>query len=158
MIAVVNIDGRQLKVEKNQEFYIDRISGKKGDKLVLDAVSLLQNGDKITIGAPIIDGANVTVSILEHIKDKKIIVFKKKRRKGYKIKNGHRQMLTKIKIDDISLSKKKKSAKKEEVDTKKTTAKKTTAKKTTAKKTTTKKTTTKKTTAKKTTAKKTTKK
>jgi len=153
MIAVVNIDGRQLKVEKNQEFYIDRISGKKGDKLVLDAVSLLQNGDKITIGSPIIDGANVTVSILEHIKDKKIIVFKKKRRKGYKIKNGHRQMLTKIKIDDISLSKKKKSAKKEEVDTKKTTAKKTTAKKTTAKKTTAKKTTAKKTTAKKTTKK-----
>ena len=158
MIAVVNIDGRQLKVEKNQEFYIDRISGKKGDKLVLDAVSLLQNGDKITIGAPIIDGANVTVSILEHIKDKKIIVFKKKRRKGYKVKNGHRQMLTKIKIDDISISKKKKSAKKEEVDTSTTTAKKAPAKKTTAKKTPVKKTTAKKTPAKKTPAKKTIKK
>jgi large subunit ribosomal protein L21 len=158
MIAVVNIDGRQLKVEKNQEFYIDRISGKKGDKLVLDAVSLLQNGDKITIGSPIIDGANVTVSILEHIKDKKIIVFKKKRRKGYKVKNGHRQMLTKIKIDEISVSKKKKSVKTEEVDTSTKTAKKTPAKKTTAKKTPAKKTTAKKTTAKKAPAKKTTKK
>jgi len=130
MIAVLNIDGRQLKVEEKQEIYINRIAGKKGDKFNIDTVSLLQNGDKTFVGSPLVEGANVTISILEHIKDQKVVVFKKKRRKGYKIKNGHRQMLTKIKIDSISTSKKK------VVDKKTTATKKTTAKKTTAKKTT----------------------
>jgi len=142
MIAVLNIDGRQLKVEEKQEIYINRIAGKKGDKLNINTVSLLQKGDKTSVGSPLVEGANVTISILEHIKDKKVVVFKKKRRKGYKIKNGHRQMLTKIKIDSISVSKKK------VVNNESTTAKKTTAKKTTAKKTTAKKTTAKKTTKK----------
>ena len=144
MIAVVNIDGRQLKIQENEEVYINRISGKEGDKLTLENVALIQNKDSISVGTPSIKGANVVVSIIEHIKDKKIVVFKKKRRKGYKVKNGHRQMLTKIKVDSISLSPKKKE---------KTTAEKTTAKKTTAKKTTAKKTTAKKTTAKKITKK-----
>ena len=129
MIAVVNIDGRQIKVVENQEFYVNKISGKKGDKVTLETVSMLQNEKQVLVGNPMIEGANVTISIVEQIKDKKILVFKKKRRKGYKVKNGHRQMLTKIKIDSISDSKKKTTAKK-------TTAKKTTAKKTTAKKTT----------------------
>tara|TARA_B100001029_G_C14966905_1_gene397854 strand:- start:146 stop:634 length:489 start_codon:yes stop_codon:yes gene_type:complete len=154
MIAVVNIDGRQLKVREDQEFYINKISGEKGDKLTLDEVTLLQNKDIVTVGKPTISGVSVNISIVEQGKDKKIIVFKKKRRKGYKVKNGHRQSVTKIKIDSITISKKKKV--KEEVETKAVTPKKTTAKKTTAKKTTAKKTTTKKTTAKKTTAKKTT--
>ena len=155
MIAVLNIDGRQLTVEKGQELYINRISAKEGDKITLNTVSLLKKDSDIMIGTPLVDGANVTISIIEHIKDEKVIVFKKKRRKGYKVKNGHRQMLTKIKIDNIADSKetsKKTTTKK--TTTKKTTAKKTTAKKTTAKKTTAKKTTAKKTTAKKTTAKK----
>jgi large subunit ribosomal protein L21 len=155
MIAVVNIDGRQLKVEKNQEFYINKISGKKGDKVTLDQVLMLKKDNTTTIGTPTINGANVTISIVDQIKDKKIIVFKKKRRKGYKVKNGHRQMLTKIKIDSISTDTKKVKTSSNS-EGKKTTAKKTTAKKTTAKKTTAKKTTAKKTTAKKTTAKKTT--
>ena len=150
MIAVVNIDGRQLKVEKNQEFYVNRLSGEKGDKITLNEVLIIEKDNKTTLGTPTINGANVTISILDHIKDKKIVVFKKKRRKGYKVKNGHRQMLTKIKIESISTnSKNQKSNTK--ADEKKTTAKKTTAKKTTAKKTTAKKTTAKKTTAKKTT-------
>ncbi|RPG59364.1 MAG: 50S ribosomal protein L21, partial [Flavobacteriales bacterium TMED191] len=149
MIAVVNIDGRQLKVEKNQEFYVNRLSGEKGDKITLNEVLIIEKDNKTTLGTPTINGANVTISILDHIKDKKIVVFKKKRRKGYKVKNGHRQMLTKIKIESISTnSKNQKSNTK--ADEKKTTAKKTTAKKTTAKKTTAKKTTAKKTTAKKT--------
>ena len=150
MIAVVNIDGRQLKVEKNQEFYVNRLSGEKGDKITLNEVLIIEKDNKTTLGNPTINGANVTISIVDHIKDKKIVVFKKKRRKGYKVKNGHRQMLTKIKIDSISTNSKnqKSNTKAEE---KKTTAKKTTAKKTTAKKTTAKKTTAKKTTAKKTT-------
>ncbi len=145
MIAVVNIDGRQLKVEKNQEFYVNRLSGEKGDKITLNEVLIIEKDNKTTLGTPTINGANVTISILDHIKDKKIVVFKKKRRKGYKVKNGHRQMLTKIKIESISTnSKNQKSNTK--ADEKKTTAKKTTAKKTTAKKTTAKKTTAKKTT------------
>ena len=139
MIAVLNIDGRQLKVEENQELYISRISGKKGDKLTFNTVSLIKNDKSVSIGNPLVDNAEIGVSIIEQTKDDKVIVFKKNRRKGYKVKNGHRQMLTKIKIDSISIG---------------GTAKKTTAKKTTAKKTTAKKTTAKKTTAKKTTAKK----
>ena len=134
MIAVLNIDGRQLKVEENQELYISRISGKKGDKLTFNTVSLIKNDKSVSIGNPLVDNAEIGVSIIEQTKDDKVIVFKKNRRKGYKVKNGHRQMLTKIKIDSISIG---------------GTAKKTTAKKTTAKKTTAKKTTAKKTTAKK---------
>ena len=135
MIAVLNIGGKQLKVEEKTEFYVDRILGKKGDKLTFDNITLIQDSKGTTIGNPNIVGAKVNASILEQKKDKKIIVFKKKRRKGYRVKNGHRQMITKIKIDSISVSKKTK----EETTTKKTTTKKTTAKKTTAKKTTTKK-------------------
>ena len=75
MIAVVNIDGRQLKVEKNQEIYINRISGKEGDKLTLETVSLIEDGDKITIGAPLINGVKVNISIVEHTKGEKIIVI-----------------------------------------------------------------------------------
>ena len=124
MIAVLNIDGRQLKVEENQELYISRISGKKGDKLTFNTVSLIKNDKSVSIGNPLVDNAEIGVSIIEQTKDDKVIVFKKNRRKGYKVKNGHRQMLTKIKIDSIYIG----------GTAKKTTAKKTTAKKTTAKK------------------------
>ena len=142
MIAVLNIDGRQLKVEKNQEFYVSKIEGKTGDKLTLNTVSLIEDGKSLSLGNPMVDNAQVNISIIEQSRDKKIIVFKKKRRKGYKVKNGHRQMLTKIKIDSISIGKT--AQPKKEEAAKKTTAKKTTAKKTTAKKTTAKKTTAKK--------------
>ena len=145
MIAVVNIEGKQFKVEKDAQFLLDKLQGKKGDKVVLDDVSLIDNNGKVIIGTPNIKGASVTVSILEQTRDNKVVVFKKKRRKGYKIKNGHKQMLTMVKIDSISTKSTDKKSQKSE--TKKTTTKKTTAKKTTAKKTTAKKTTAKKTTA-----------
>ena len=134
MIAVVNIEGKQFKVEKDSQFLIDKLQGKKGDKVVLDNVSLIDNNGKVIVGTPNIKGASVTVSILEQIRDKKVVVFKKKRRKGYKLKNGHKQMLTKVKIDSIST--KSATSKSQESETKKTIAKKTIAKKTTAKKTT----------------------
>jgi large subunit ribosomal protein L21 len=134
MIAVLNIDGRQLKVEKGQEFYVDRMTGKEGDKVTFDNIVLLQDGSKINIGTPLINGAIVNASIIEHLKGDKVIVFKKKRRKGYKVKNGHRQMLTKIKIESISQSNKQSDSKEEPAKKTTTTAKKTT---TTAKKTTT---------------------
>ena len=152
MIAVVNIEGKQFKVEKDAQFLIDKLQGKKGEKVILDNVSLIDNNGKVIVGTPNIKGASVTVSILEQTRDKKVVVFKKKRRKGYKIKNGHKQMLTKVKIESISTKSISNKSQESETTAKKTTAKKTIAKKTTAKKTTAKKTTAKKTTAKKTTA------
>ena len=138
MIAVLNIDGRQLKVKKNQEVYVGRLNGKEGDKITFDEIVMIENGDKISIGQPTIEGAQVKASIIQHLKDDKVIVFKKKRRKGYKTKNGHRQMLTKLKIDSIS---EKSPVKKTATATKKTaTATKKTATKKTA--TATKKTAT----------------
>ena len=77
MIAVVNIDGRQLKVEKNQEFYVNRLSGEKGDKITLNEVLIIEKDNKTTLGTPTINGANVTISILDHIKDKKNCCFQK---------------------------------------------------------------------------------
>ena len=139
MIAVVNIEGKQFKVEKDAQLLIDKLQGKKGDKVVLNDVTLIDNNGKVIIGSPNIKGASVTVSILEQTRDKKVVVFKKKRRKGYRIKNGHKQMLTRVKIDSIST--KSTTNKIQKSETKKTTAKETTAKKTTAKKTTVKKTT-----------------
>ena len=136
MIAVLNIGGQQVKIKEKQELYINKLNGKVGEKITIENISLIEKNKNITVGSPIIKGANVVVSILEHTKDDKIIVFKKKRRKGYKVKNGHRQMITKVKVESISLTSK--STKK--IDTeKKDAAKKTTAKKTTAKKTTAKK-------------------
>ena len=83
MIAILNIDGRQLKVEKNQEFYINKIQGKEGDKLTLDTISLIQDEKIIKTGTPLVKDAQIKISILEQTKGEKIIVFKKKRRKGY---------------------------------------------------------------------------
>jgi len=150
MYAVVEIQGSQFKVEKDQKLFVNRIDAKEGSKVSFDNVLLVDDGKKVQVGKPNISGTSVEAKVVAHKKDDKVIVFKKKRRKGYKVKNGHRQAITEIIIQGIS--EKKASPKKEEVITKKTTA----AKKTTATKKTTavKKTTaTKKTTAvKKTTA------
>ena len=129
MYAIVEIAGQQFKASKNDKLFVHRLPEKEGNKVSFDNVLLIDDGKKVKLGDPKISGAKVNAKILSHLKGDKIIVFKKKRRKGYKIKNGHRQMLTKIKSDDISVSKKKKSVEKKEVDTKKTTVKKTTAKK-----------------------------
>ena len=79
-----------------------RLEGKEGDKVDFDQVYLKEDDGKVTIGKPVIDKAKVTAKILEHLKGDKVIVFKKKRRKGYKVKNGHRQSLTKISIEKIA--------------------------------------------------------
>ena len=168
MYAIVEIAGQQFKVSEKQEVFINRIDSKEGSKIILDKVLLLDKDGKIDVGVPTIKGVGVTAKIVEHIKSDKVLVFKKKRRKGYRVKNGFRHSLTKIeiqKIGEVKLSSSTKSStKKKDVNdvvevksvAKKTTTKKTTTKKTTTKKTTAKKTTAKKTTAKKTTAKKTT--
>ena len=102
MYAIVEIAGQQLKVEKDQQLFVHRLEGKEGAKVTFDNVLLIDNKGKVNVGAPAITGANVSAKILEHLKDDKVIVFKKKRRKGYKVKNGHRQYLTKIQIEGIT--------------------------------------------------------
>jgi len=102
MYAIVEIAGQQLKVEKDQQLFVHRLEGKEGAKVTFDNVLLIDNKGKVNVGAPAITGANVSAKILEHLKDDKVIVFKKKRRKGYKVKNGHRQYLTKIQIEGIA--------------------------------------------------------
>jgi len=103
MYAIVEIAGQQFKVAKDQKVFVHRLPGEAGDKVSFDKVMLLDDG-KVTIGAPAIKGAGVTAKILAHLKGDKVIVFKKKRRKGYRVKNGHRQYLTEIQIESISAS------------------------------------------------------
>jgi len=142
MYAIVEIAGQQFKVAKDQKVFVHRLQEKEGSKITFDNVLLLDDG-KVTIGAPVIKGAAVTAKILKHLKGDKVIVFKKKRRKGYKVKNGHRQYLSEIQIDSIVASGAKKAvAKKEEPkkETPKATTKKEAAPKTAAKKAPAKKT------------------
>lgn len=101
MLAVVNIQGAQFKVEQGQRLYVNRIAQETGETVSFDEVMLLDNDGQVTVGKPFIEGASVTAKVLDHLKDDKIIVFKKKRRKGYKVKNGHRQALSQIEIESI---------------------------------------------------------
>ena len=126
MYAVVEIQGSQFKVEKDQKLFVNRIDAKEGSKVSFDNVLLVDDGKKVQVGKPNLSGTSVEAKVIAHKKDDKVIVFKKKRRKGYKVKNGHRQSITEIIIQGIS--DKKVSTKKEEQAAKKTTsAKKTTA-------------------------------
>lgn len=102
MYAIVEIAGQQFKVEKDQQLFVHRLDAKEGAKVTFDNVLLIDDKGKVNVGAPAITGANVSVKVLEHLKGDKVIVFKKKRRKGYKVKNGHRQYLTKIQVEGIS--------------------------------------------------------
>jgi len=103
MYAIVEIAGQQFKVAKDQKVFVHRLQEKEGSKVTFDNVLLLDDG-KVTIGAPAISGAAVTAKILKHLKGDKVIVFKKKRRKGYRVKNGHRQYLSEIQIESIVAS------------------------------------------------------
>ena len=111
MYAIVEIAGKQFKVEKDQKLYVHRLKEDEGKKVTFDKILMIDNEDKISLGTPLISGAQVGAKILKHLKSDKIIVFKKKRRKGYRVKNGHRQLLTQIQINDISLSGAKKQKK-----------------------------------------------
>ena len=104
MYAIVEIAGQQFKVAKDQKVYVHRLQGEEGSKVSFDNVLLVEDKGNVTIGAPAIEGASVTAQILSHLKGDKVIVFKKKRRKGYKKKNGHRQHLTEIQIEGIAAS------------------------------------------------------
>jgi large subunit ribosomal protein L21 len=119
MYAIVEIAGQQFKVSKDLKVYVHRLSNEEGSKVSFDKVLLLDDNGAVTLGAPAIDGASVEAKVLQHLKGDKVIVFKKKRRKGYKKRNGHRQYLTQIVIESIVASGAKKAApaKKEEAAT-----------------------------------------
>ncbi|HEX5743036.1 MAG TPA: 50S ribosomal protein L21 [Flavobacteriaceae bacterium] len=121
MYAIVEIAGQQFKVTKDQKVYVHRLQAEAGSKISFDKVLLIDDNGAVTIGAPAIEGAEISAKILEHLKGDKVIVFKKKRRKGYKVKNGHRQYLTQIQIEGISATG---NEKKEVVSTKKAAPKK----------------------------------
>lgn len=112
MYAIVDIAGQQFKVEKDQRLFVHQLQGEAGDKVEFSEVFLLDDNGAVTVGAPAVEGALVTAKIEEHLKGDKVIVFKKKRRKGYKKKNGHRQRLTRITIESIVASGAKKATKK----------------------------------------------
>lgn len=102
MYAIVEIAGQQFKVEKDQKIYTHRLDGETGSELTFDNVLLVGDNDDVKVGTPTIDGASVKAKILGHMKGDKVIVFKKKRRKGYQKKNGHRQALTQLEIQEIA--------------------------------------------------------
>ena len=101
MYAIVEIAGQQFKVEKGRKLYVHRLAGDEGPSLSFDKILLTDNDGQVKVGTPVVEGAAVSATILKHLKDDKVIVFKKKRRKGYQVKNGHRQCLTQIQIDEI---------------------------------------------------------
>lgn len=101
MLAIVEIAGQQFKVEEDSKIFVHRLDAKEGDSLDFEKVLLLDNEGKVAIGTPTVKGAKVTAKVLEHLKGDKVLVFKKKRRKGYKKLNGHRQQFTQIQIEKI---------------------------------------------------------
>ena len=145
MYAIVEIAGQQFKVERGVKVYVHRLDANEGAKISFDKVLLVDNGGKVQIGTPSIDGATVAATVLGHLKGDKVIVFKKKRRKGYQKSNGHRQQLTQILVqgilgkgetlkDEIAVEKKAPKAKAETVEVEAKAPKKAAPKKAAAKK------------------------
>ena len=134
MYAIVEISGKQFKVEKKQKLFVNRLDVAEGKKISFDNVLMVNDGSKSSVGTPNVAGVQVAAKVLKHLKSDKVIVFKKKRRKGYKVKNGHRQAITEIEISDILTGVSKKATAKK-AETKKTEApKKAEAKKASVKK------------------------
>jgi len=104
MYAIVEIAGQQIKVAKDQKVFVHRLPVEEGKSVSFDKVLLIGDGDNITLGAPAIDGALIGAKVVKHLKGDKVIVFKKKRRKGFRKKNGHRQYLSQIVIESIVAS------------------------------------------------------
>jgi len=102
MYAIVDIAGQQFKVKKDQKIFVHRLDAEPGNQVDFDKVLLIDNDKNVSVGAPVIEGAMVSAKVLEHLKGDKVIVFKKKRRKGYQKMNGHRQYLSQILIESIT--------------------------------------------------------
>ncbi len=101
MYVIVDIQGQQFKVQQDQRLFVHRINADQGAKVEFDKVMLIDNEGVITVGAPIIEGAKVVLEILSHVKGDKVLIFKKKRRKGYRKLNGHRQQFSEVRIKEI---------------------------------------------------------
>jgi len=101
MYAIVDIAGQQFKVEKDSKIFVHRLASEEGAAVEFDKVMLIDNDGVVTVGAPVVEGAKITAKVISHVKGDKVIVFKKKRRKTYKKKNGHRQQFSQIQIEDI---------------------------------------------------------
>lgn len=101
MYAIVEIAGQQFKIEKDQKIFVHRLKAEEGSQVKFDRVMLVEDGGNVKVGAPTVSGAEVTATVLNHLKGNKVLVFKKKRRKGYQKMNGHRQYLTSIQINNI---------------------------------------------------------
>jgi len=129
MYAIVEITGQQYKVEKNQEIFVHRLEGDKGSSVNFDNVLLLDQEGNVSVGTPTVNGAMIQAKIIEHLKGDKVIVFHKKRRKGYQKQNGHRQYLSKVLIENILIDGKQPDSPKKEKAKKEPTGEKTTVKK-----------------------------
>jgi large subunit ribosomal protein L21 len=103
MYAIVKTGGKQYQVAVGDQLMVEKLEGNVGDNVELDTVLLVADGEAVTVGKPVIDGAKVVATIIEQGKHRKIKVFKKKRRKGYRLMKGHRQAYTSLKISDVSL-------------------------------------------------------
>lgn len=101
MYAIVEIAGQQFKVEKDKKIFVHRLAQNEGESVEFEKVLLIDNEGAVKIGAPVVDGAKVSAKVLSHVKGDKVIVFHKKRRKGYRKKNGHRQCMTELKINNV---------------------------------------------------------
>ncbi len=101
MYAIVEIAGQQMKVEKGRKVYVHQLENAEGETVTFDKVLLVDNDGAVKVGTPVVEGAKVTASVVEHVRGEKVLVFKKKRRKGYQKMNGHRQYLTKIQIEEV---------------------------------------------------------
>ena len=110
MYAIVEMAGQQFKVAKDQKVYVHRLQTEEGKKVTFDKVLLLDDNGSVTVGAPVIDGAAVEAKVVKHLRGDKVLVFHKKRRKGYRKKNGHRQSLTEIVVEGIVAKGAKKAA------------------------------------------------
>ena len=102
MYAIVNIAGQQVKVSQDAPVFVHRLDANEGDSVSFDQVLLVDNNGSVKVGAPTVAGAKVTAKVLAHLKGDKVLIFKKKRRKGYQKLNGHRQSFTKIQIESIT--------------------------------------------------------
>lgn len=101
MYAIVEIAGQQFKITKDQKIFVHRLDAEEGAEVEFDKVLLTADGNTIEVGAPVVNGASVIAKVLAHVKADKVMVFKKKRRKGYQKMNGHRQQLTQLQIEEL---------------------------------------------------------
>jgi len=103
MYAIVEIAGQQFKVEKDKNIYVHRLEAEEGAAVDFEKVLLVDQDGEVKVGKPVVEGAKISASVVSHVRGDKVTVFKKKNRKGYQIRNGHRQDFTQIKIEDIVL-------------------------------------------------------